>query len=51
MTWTKGENKERKAYHSIKCFTCDKIIPSRAGLKDHMAHEVRYVDKDGKRDD
>ena len=45
------QEEKRKAYYAIKCFTCDKILPSRASLKNHMAHEVRYVDKDGKRDD
>ena len=42
---------DRVTYHAIKCFTCDKVLPSRAYLRQHMGHSVHYIDKDGKIDE
>lgn len=52
MTWEKGvAESPRKTYHAIKCFTCEKVLPSRAWLKHHMGHSVHYIDAKGQIND
>lgn len=52
MTWIKATVEQtRQRYHAIKCFTCEKVLPSRAWLKHHMGHEVHYVDAKGQIND
>lgn len=47
MTWNAESNTERKRFKAIRCLTCSKDVPSRASLRFHKNHDVRYVNLDG----
>ena len=48
MNWVKETVKSvAKTFLAIRCETCHADLPSRAWLKNHMGHDVVYVNLDG----
>lgn len=52
MTWTREAAKPQgKPYKAIRCLDCKQDLPSRAYLRQHKNHDVRYVNQDGSIDE
>lgn len=52
MTYVIEQGSEKPRRHNgIKCLDCKKLLSSKAELKRHMGHDVRYLNSDGTPED
>lgn len=50
LTYKQPEQKMER-HHGIKCWTCNRLLASKASCKSHQGHDVTYLNLDGTRAD